>query len=176
MKIIDGDRFQREHKHKILKDRLANLINGIFLTLVSTLALFSSDKLFLKLAIVIVPILMLAYVARKLFFLIKHLNEVVILGEIIQIILLALLALYILLNPIGTLAMLLQLIGGFLLIRALLVLLLTNYSIPFASIVVGLLLVLFASEIIGTVYTIFFVIMLIYGIALVTNSLYELKK
>lgn len=176
MKIIDGDRFQKENKQKELKDNLSTLIGGILLTIIALMALFIDDAFFLKVIIIILPVIMIMHALRKLYVVIKNLDKVILLSEIVQITLTLLIALYILLNPIGTLAMLLQIIGGFLLVKALLSLLLSDNYPPVTTIVIGLLLILFAGEIIGTLYTIFFALVLVAGVSMILKGINQLKK
>ena len=50
MKIIDGDKFQKDYKQKILKDKLSNLIEGIVFSTVAILALVVGRSFFLKIS------------------------------------------------------------------------------------------------------------------------------
>lgn len=177
MKIIDGDKFQKDYKQKILKDKISNLIEGIVFSTVALLALVVGRSFFLKISIIIIPLGFLIFILRKLFIIKKQTTKKEgRLEEIIQIILMALFALYIIFNPIKSLAILLQSFGVFLLIKAFLITLSSRSYIPIGTLFSGFLLTMFAESIITTIYTIFFVILLLFGLSKITLALSQKKK
>lgn len=175
MKIIDGDRFQKDYKEKAFRDNTGNLAGGILLTVVSLLALFMDKNILLRFLIIIVPIVMLIHVARRVHLLIKG-ESLSISGEVLQLILITLLAFYIIANPVSSLALLLRLIGGYFIIRAFVILVASNYPVPVFTFILGLFLVIFSNEIVGTLYTIFFIVTLLIGVSMIARSVKALKK
>lgn len=177
MKIIDGDKFQKDYKQKVLKDKLSNLIEGIAISAIALLALIVGKTFFLKISIIVIPLMFLSFILRKLFIITKQSSSTEDrAGEIIQIILMAFFALYIIFNPIKTLAILVQLFGIFLLIKAFLIVLSSRSHIPIGTLMSGFLLTMFAEAIITTIYTIFFVILLLFGLSKITLALSQRKK
>lgn len=171
--VIEGDKFQKEHKDKLFKDKITNLIEGITAIIVGILGLSMDQNFFLKVAIYIIPIAILLHVLRRVFLLIKNIeNKRAIVGEVIQLMIMIIFSMYILFNPIDSLAILLQVFGIFILIKAILIVITTNYPIPLGTILIGILLTFFATNIIGALYIIFFVIVLVYGLSKILKAMY----
>lgn len=175
--IIDGDKFQKEYKDQYKKDLVFSIILGVILIVLAASGLFGS-KLLLKIGIVLFPVLMIIYatnlltIGLSMYKKYKHQART----YFLQALLVALIAIYIIINPIETLNWIIILVGIFIIASGLVKMLYFPGYIPVLSFVGGGLLILFSNIIIEFIYFIVLIILFGKGISLLYNSITKIKN
>lgn len=175
--IIDGDKFQKEYKHQYRKELITDLVQGILLLVIACSGLFFDSKLLLELIIYIFPIFILTYAVNLFWMGIGTLKYKISQSIIffIQSLLFILFAIYIILNPIGSLGYVLVIIGSIIIINALIKMLYFPNYFPVTSFIGGGILILFADALINFFYSIAMVILLILGVSKISKFIYSIK-
>ena len=175
--IIDGDKFQKEYKRQYRKELITDLVQGILLIVIALCGLFLGDALLLKLAIYIFPLFILTY-AVNLFSMglgVGKKNQKQAISFFIQAVIFAGIAIYIFLNPFGSLGFVLVVLGGIIIANAVIKMIyFPNYT-PVGSIICGLFLMVFADSLIKFFYTIAMIIILMIGISKISKFIYSIK-
>ena len=175
--IIDGDKFQKEYKEQYKKDLVFSIILGIILIVIAISGLFGS-KLLLKIGIVLFPVLMIIYAINLLtigFSMYKNYKHQA-RSYFLQALLVALIALYIIINPIETLNWIIILVGIFIIANGLVKMIYFPGYIPLLSFIGGGLLILFSNLIIDFIYFIVLGILFGKGLSLLMNSITKIKN
>lgn len=171
--IIDGDKFQKEYKDQLRKDKTTNLIEGIAAILIAIFAFSVDEAFFLKILIYILAASLILQVGRRLFMLYKNReHKPLVVGELIQLIIMLIFAIFLLANPIKTLSSLLTFIGLFIILKSILIIFTTNYKIPIGALSLGIIMIIFGGIIIKFVFNLFTLLILIYGISKIINVIY----
>lgn len=161
--VIINDNF----KENLKKYKNFNLLQGIILVIIGITGLFFDSKILLRLAVYVFPILVLSHMVKILMsaFAIRKGNIKHFWVMLVQALLLFLGALYVIINPFDTLNYLVMGIGLLFVINSVVQFIFTKGSIaPVATIVVGVLCLIFPNQIIDIFYTIILVIILIVGV------------
>lgn len=156
-----------DFKEHLKKYKNFNLLQGIILILIGITGLFFDSKILLRLAVYVFPILVLSHMVKILMsaFAIRKENIKHFWVMLVQALLLFLGALYVIINPFDTLNYLVMGIGLLFVINSVVQFIFTKGSIaPVATIVIGLLCLIFPNQIIDIFYTIILVIILIVGV------------
>ena len=165
--IITSGSFTDNIKESFRKFKLFNLIQGIILIIIGISGLFLNAKIFLRLAVYVLPLLLLSYVAKTVILAyplrktdIKNFSIM-----IIQSILLLISALYVIFYPFDTLQYLVMGIGVLLVLDSVVKFIYTKGSIyPVTSTILGLLCLVFPNELINIFYKAILAIILFIGI------------
>lgn len=160
------------------KSNISDLIIGIFLLIISFTGLFMNSKLILKLVMYIIPIALIAYALNiyKIALSLRKTDKKHFIIFLIQGIILTIVAIYVIFFPLESLNYILVFIGLLLIINSLNTMMLINSrTLSFLPFLLGILLILFSSQIINTFYTLFLIILLFVGISKLINYFYKLK-
>lgn len=153
------------NKTKKPEDKYTTLVKGILALIVSISGLCFNSKLILKLFVYIFPIVLIIYASsilrKALYCLTKNKKESI--SFLVKGLIPLFIAIYIIFNPINTLSLIISIVGALILVNALWSFLIIGY-IPISQIIIGLLCVAFSNVIINTFYTLFLIILLVYGI------------
>lgn len=161
--IIINNNFKENSK----KYKNFNLIQGIILVILGITGLFFDSKILLRLAVYVFPILVLTHAAKVLVnaFSVRKTDIKSFWFMIIQSFLLLICSFYVIINPFDTLQYLVVSAGVLLIVNSIVQFVFTKGSIiPAASTIIGVLCIIFPSQIIDIFYTIILVIMLIVGV------------
>ncbi len=175
--IIEGDKFQKEYKEQYKKDIILNIVQAVILLIISISGILGS-KFLLKVGIIIFPVLLLSYAINSLTIAydLKNINKNKAIGLLVESILIILIALYIIFNPINVINMAITLIGIIVLINGFIRMIYYPNSLPVGSLILGIILILFSSQLIDILYTVLMVILLIYGIIKMSDAIYKIKN
>lgn len=155
---------------------ISDLILGILFTLLSFTGLFMDSKLILKLVMYLIPIALILYSFHlyKLAFALKRTDKKHFSIFLIQGIILSLIAIYVLIFPIQSLNYILIFIGVILIINSINKMMLAGTTpFSFFPFLLGILLMLFSSQIINTFYTLFLIVLLFTGISKIIQYFYR---
>lgn len=154
-------------KENLKKYKNFNLLQGIILIIIGITGLFFDSKILLRLAVYVFPILVLSHVAKILMnaFAIRKTDSKSFWIMLVQALLLFICAGYVIINPFDTLQYLVAGVGLLFIINSVVQFIATKGSIaPVATIVIGVLCLIFPGQIIDIFYTIILVIILIVGV------------
>ncbi len=176
--VIDGDKFQKEYKKQYQKEMITDLVQGIILLIIAVAGLFFGSKLLLKLVIYIFPLFILTY-AINLFSMgmgILKVNRSQGISFFIQALIFAIFAIYIFWHPINTLGFVLMVLGGLIIINAIIKMIYFPNYLPIGSFICGGLLIIFSEALINFFYAVVMIFLLFLGIGKISKAIYAMKN
>lgn len=176
--IIVNNGFTDNLKESFRKFRLFNLIQGIILIIIGVTGLFFNAKIFLRLAVYVLPLLLLSYVAKTVMMAIpirkSDFKSFVVM--IIQAFLLLVSAIYVIFYPFDTLQYLVMGIGVLLVMDSVVKFIYTEGSVyPVTSTILGLLCLVFPNQLINIFYKAVLAFILIIGIFKISSATFFLR-
>lgn len=175
--IVNGG-FKEAFKENIKKYKLFNLVQGIILLIIGISGLFFNSKIFLRLAVYVLPLLLLSYTAKNVIMAIAIRKDDPKSFWIIicQSILLFISAIYVIFFPFNTLNYLVTGIGVLLVLDSVVKFIYTSGSVyPITSTILGLLCLVFPSQIVNIFYKFALAIILIIGLLKISAATFAAR-
>ena len=175
--IVHGG-FKEAFKENIKKYKLFNLIQGIILLIIGISGLFFNSKIFLRLAVYVLPLLLLSYTAKMIIMAlaIRKDDSKSFWIMICQSILLFISAIYVIFFPFNTLNYLVTGIGVLLVLDSVVKFIYTSGSVyPITSTILGLLCLVFPNEIINIFHKLALAIILIIGLLKISAATFAAR-
>lgn len=164
--IVNGS-FTDNLKESFRKFKIFNLIQGIILIIIGIAGLFFNAKIFLRLAVYVLPLLLLSYVAKTIVmaYPLRKTDMKNFSIMMVQSIILLISAIYVIFYPFDTLQYLIMGIGVLLVLDSVVKFIYTEGSIyPVTSTILGLLCLVFPNQLINIFYKAVLAIILLLGI------------
>ena len=165
--IIVNNNFTESLKESFRKFKLFNLIQGIILIIIGVAGLFFNAKIILRLAVYVLPLLLLSYVAKTLImaYPLRKSDFKTFIVMIVQATMLLISAIYVIFYPFDTLQYLIMGIGVLLVMDSVVKFIYTQGSIyPVTSTILGLLCLVFPSQLINIFYKAVLAFILLLGL------------
>ena len=171
MKIIDGDKFQKEYIKQEKKNNITEIIIGLLLIILGLVGLILKTNILYTVISIVVPIILLVYAYENYI----HYKEYKTVATIKMIIYISL-AILIAFNPglIPTLGI--KLLGSYLIVRSIFrMLILINYSdiinrLDLINLILGILIIILSSVIFNFINIIILITCIVMGINLIIKN------
>ena len=177
MKIIDGDKFQKEYIKQEKKNNITEIIIGLLLIILGLVGLILKTNILYTVISIVVPIILLVYAYENYI----HYKEYKTVATIKMIIYISL-AILIAFNPglIPTLGI--KLLGSYLIVRSIFrMLILINYSdiinrLDLINLILGILIIILSSVIFNFINIIILIPCIVMGINLIIKNIEKEEK